>query len=54
MCDAFAQYLHLWPARLYTICPYFLTNGTIMKKRYWAQNVCLDLFYNFILKHISF
>ena len=31
-CNAHAPYCHLWPARLYYICPDYLINGTIVGK----------------------
>jgi len=43
-CNAHASYCHLWPARLYSISPHYLINGTIFEKKktcYWTQNVCL-------------
>ena len=29
VCNAYAQYCHLWPLRLYNIFPHYLTKGTI-------------------------
>jgi len=32
-CNAHAPYCHLWPARLYSIFPHYLINGTILGKK---------------------
>jgi len=36
--------------------PRYLTNGTIVEKNYWIQNVCVcvEFLCNFWLKHFSF
>jgi len=31
-CNVHALYCHLWPARLYSILPHYLTNGLIVEK----------------------
>jgi len=32
-CNAHASCCHLWPARLYSISPHYLVNGTIFEKK---------------------
>jgi len=37
VCNAHAPYCHLWPVRLYSICPHYVNNVTIFeKKSYWT------------------
>jgi len=54
-CNVHAPCYHLWPVPLHSIFPLYLINGTIFeKKKYWSQNVCFDLLYNFCPKRFSF
>jgi len=39
----------LWPVRLYSILPHYLTNRTIFeKKKNWIQSVCFDFLYKLL------
>ena len=49
------QYCHLWPARLHSIFPHHLINGTICNnKKIIEHKMCVLIFYNFCLKYFSF
>ena len=37
-------YWHLWPARLYSIFPRYLTNGTIFGKEVFEHKMCVLIF----------
>jgi len=32
-CNTHAPYCHLWPARIFSILPHYLINGTLKKKK---------------------
>jgi hypothetical protein len=46
---AHAPYCHLWPVRLYNICPHYLTNSNIFEKKKFQNLKCVSLFFaNFV------
>jgi hypothetical protein len=53
-CSAHDPYCHLWPARIYSIFPHYLINGTVFKKISLNTKRVFDFLYNFCLKHFSF
>jgi len=49
-CSALASYCHLWPVRLYSIFPHYLTNSTIFEKKKLLDIKC-GFLYSFYMKH---
>ena len=43
-CNAHAPYLHLWPARLYSVFPRYIINGTIFEKKKLQNTKCVFWF----------
>jgi len=46
-----APYCHLWPVRLYPICPHYLTNGMIFDKKFLSIK-CILIFSIYFVRKI--
>ena len=53
-CIAYTPFCYLWYAPIRKNFTHYPIKGTVFKKIYYIQNVCLGFLYNFCLKHFLF